>query len=237
MAAPLIGMTTYRQRAQWGVWDQPADLLHASYADSIRAAGGVPVLLPPRAGDAAAEAALLVDRLDGLVLTGGSDVDPARYGAATHATTDAPHGTRDGWESALAAAALERDQALLGICRGMQVLNVLRGGSLVQHLPDEVGHDGHRPAIGVPGRHVVRFADGSRIRGLMGERAEVATHHHQAIAQVGRGLVPTGWAEDGTVEALELPDARWAMAVQWHPEIDRAGDLLTGFVRACAVRV
>jgi putative glutamine amidotransferase len=228
---PRIGLTTYRERARWGVWEHDADLLPAAYADRVRDAGGVPVLLPPSdPGDA--EAALL--GVHGLVLTGGADVDPDRYGAAAHPRTGPVRTDRDGWELALVRTALESDVPVLGICRGMQLLNVALGGTLIQHLPEVVGHHGHRPAVGEHGTEVVTIAAGTRLAGLVGDRVEVAVSHGQAVDRLGTGLAATAWSDDGTVEAIELPIARWVVAVQWHPEVSGAGELFTGFVAACS---
>jgi putative glutamine amidotransferase len=226
---PRIGLTTYRERSRWGVWDEPADLLPATYARAVEAAGALPVLLPP-ADPALVPAALR--GLDGLVLAGGADVDPARYAADRHVRTGEARPDRDGWEIALAEAALDRQLPLLGICRGMQVLNVALGGDLVQHLPDVVGTDDHCPTPGAHGRHHVRLTPESRLARAIGSSVEVATYHHQAVDRLGRGLVAVGWADDGTVEAVELPDARWAAGVQWHPEAHAGETLFAAFSAA-----
>ncbi len=227
--AARIGITTYREQAEFGVWSEPADLLPTSYADVVAAAGGVPLLLPP----AGAPAADTLDALDGLVLGGGADVDPARYGAPRDPRTGPPRPDRDGWELALVDGALRRGLPVLGVCRGMQVLAVALGGSLLQHLPDRVGGDAHCPTVGRHGRHGVRLAAGSRLGDLLGERAEVATYHHQAVDVLPATAVPTGWADDGTVEAFELTGSPWAVGVQWHPEVHDGARLFAGFVAAC----
>jgi gamma-glutamyl-gamma-aminobutyrate hydrolase PuuD len=219
---PRIGLTSYRSRATFGVWDEPSDLLPSAYSDVITAAGGAPLLLPPTNPGLAD---VVLDGLHGLVLSGGPDVDPARYGAAPDPHTGEPQVARDSWELALAEAALRRGLPLLAVCRGMQVLAVALGGSLLQHLPDAVGNDSHCPTLGAYGRHAVRLAAGSRLGSLLGLRIDVATHHHQAVDVLPAGAVATGWADDGTIEAFEVVDAPWAMAVQWHPEVD-GGDLL-----------
>lgn len=229
---PRIGLTTYRERAAWGVWDEPADLLPATYADSITAAGGVALLLPPAATDLGRAAVAALDVLDGLVLTGGADIDPARYSAERDAHTGVPRPDRDAWEIALAHAALQRGVPVLAICRGMQVLNVALGGDLVQHLPDAVGTDLHCPAVGEHGRHDVSLAAESRVGAMLGAAATVATYHHQAVRRVGADLVATGWAADGTVEALEHAGPGWVVAVQWHPEVHDGAPLFDGFVDA-----
>lgn len=233
-ATPRIGLTTYRERAAWGVWDEPADLLPATYSDEIGAAGGAALLLPPAASDPASSADACLDGLHGLVLTGGADVDPGRYAAERHARTGPARPDRDEWETALALAALRRGLPLLAICRGMQVLNVALGGDLEQHLPDVVGHDEHCPVVGQHGRHEVHLAPGTRIGAALGEWTRVATYHHQAVRTLGTGLRATGWADDGTVEAMECPGAAWVVAVQWHPEVHDGAPLFAAFVAAAA---
>jgi putative glutamine amidotransferase len=227
-----IGVTTYRDTARWAVWDEPADLLPSNYADSVVAAGGVPLLVPPIVTGAAAADAVL-DGLHGLVLAGGADVDPSQYGARRGPNTGPPRPDRDASEALLARAALDRGVPLLAVCRGMQVLNVLLGGTLVQHLPDVVGHEGHCPTPGLHGRHDVSVAEGSRLGALLGSRFGVATYHHQAVADLGRGLVATAWADDGTVEGVELQAQGWTVGVQWHPEVVDGGRLFAGFLAAC----
>jgi putative glutamine amidotransferase len=229
---PRIGLTTYRETAAWTVWNEAADLLPATYADSVTDAGGIPMLLPP--SPAADTAAATLDGLHGLVLVGGADVEPGRYGAARDARTGPPRDDRDTWELALAGEALARDLPVLAICRGMQVLNVLLGGDLIQHLPDVVGNDSHQPAVGEHGRHVVRVDTSTTLGAITGGRCTVATHHHQAVGRLGQGLTATAWAEDGTVEAVELPRATWALGVQWHPEAHDGTALFASFVAACS---
>jgi putative glutamine amidotransferase len=218
--APLIGISAYCEVAKWGAWDRPAVLLPRRYADSVAAAGGIPVLLPPLPG---IENAL--GRLDGLILSGGGDIDPARYHAEPAPQTGSVREERDAAELELFAAARSRRLPVLGICRGLQVINVALGGTLVQHLPDVVGHDGHAPVPGSYGDHAVRVAAGSKLSQILGrDETSTPTHHHQAVDQLGRGLVPTAWAQDGTIEAFELDaagDGWFMVAVQWHPE---AGD-------------
>ena len=220
---PRIGLTTYRERAAWGVWDEPADLLPVSYATAVERAGGVALLLPPRSAEAepwSAAVEAVLDGLHGLIIAGGADVDPERYGADRDPHTGAARPDRDGWEIALTRAAIRRGLPVLGICRGMQVLNVALGGDLVQHLPDETGTDVHCPTPGIHARHRVRMAAGGRLTGALGTDVDVATYHHQGLGRLGDGLVATGWAEDGTVEAVDLAGTTWVAGVQWHPEVD-----------------
>lgn len=218
-----IGLTTYVNRARYGVWDEKAMLLPAAYAEVVAAAGGLPVLLPPIVPadvDAAAVAAL--STIDGLVLTGGGDVDPERYGADAHAETDPPNPRRDAWELALLRAALAADRPVLAVCRGVQLMNVACGGTLHQHLPDVLGAATHRPELGTFAQVPVRVDHGSRLADIVGEHTEVRCHHHQAIDRLGDGLQVCARADDGSVEAVELVGARFALGVQWHPE--EAGD-------------
>ncbi len=226
--APVIGLSTYREQARWGVWDQPADLLPTLYADAVRAAGGVPVLLPPQEDVAAAA---VVARLDGLVVTGGADVDPGRYGAEPHPQTISWRTDRDAWELALLAAADARALPVLGICRGMQVMAVAHGGTLAQHLPDDVGHERHSPGGDAFGDVDVATCEGTRLRVLVGESGSVACHHHQAVRE-HPGYVAAAYAADGTLEAMEAPGERFLVAVQWHPETRADAGLFAGLVAA-----
>jgi anthranilate synthase component 2/putative glutamine amidotransferase len=215
----VIGLTTYSEPASMLVWQREFAMLHATYVAATERAGGIAVLLPPQ-GDGAARAGAdeVLDRIDGLVLTGGADVDPRRYGATPAERTSRPRVLRDEWELALTRAALERDIPLLAICRGLQILNVALGGSLHQHLPEVTGHEGHQPAPGTFGAVDVNIARGTRTAELTGPRARVSCHHHQALARLAPGLKVTGQADDGTVEAVEVPGRGFAVGVQWHPE-------------------
>jgi putative glutamine amidotransferase len=213
---PLIGITCYVEHAHWGTWDMSAALLPYRYVEQVSAAGALPVLLPPRT----AEAVEVLDRLDGLVIAGGPDVDPARYGEKPHPETEGLRPDRDAGEFTILGEALRRDLPVLGICRGMQVMAVHAGGRLIQHMPDEVGHHGHRPGPGEYGTHGARFAPGSLVASLLGETTEVNSYHHQGVADPGT-LTVTGWADDGSVETLEDPSRRFALGVQWHPEATR----------------
>lgn len=228
-APPRIGITTYREPARWGEWDAPADLLPVGYADGVRDAGAVALLLPPGRAEHAGAA---LDGVHALVVAGGPDVDPEHYGAERHPLTGVPRAERDAWELALVRAALDRDRPLLAICRGMQVLNTALGGTLIQHLPEAVGTDVHSPVVGAFGRHDVVFEPDSRLTAICGTRCEIATHHHQAIDRLGRGLRVCARADDGTIEAVEVEGRTWAFGVQWHPEAHDGAALFTGLVAA-----
>jgi putative glutamine amidotransferase len=227
---PRVGATTYREPASWGEWNEPADLLPALYSTAVQAAGAVAVLLPPGPADHAAAA---LDGVHGLLVAGGADVDPSRYGAERDPRTGGARADRDEWEIALVLEALDRDLPLLAVCRGMQVLNAALGGTLVQHLPDIVGSDIHAPLAGAHGRHDVNVRSGSRLAGIVGERLEIATHHHQAIDRLAPALTVCGWADDEIVEAVEVSGKGWAFAVQWHPEAYNGEALFAAFVGAC----
>jgi putative glutamine amidotransferase len=228
---PLIGLTVYREEAAWGVWRQRADLLPAQYAEAVTSVGGVPVLLPPSVTPGAAEAA--VSRLDGLVLSGGADVDPGRYGAEPHPRTAGWRPDRDAWETALLDAAAAVDLPVLGVCRGMQVMAVHAGGSLDQHTPDLVGHDGHSPGGDVFGEVAVSTSAGTRVASMVGESLSVNCHHHQSVAS-HPGFEASAHAADGTLEAMEAPGERFCVAVQWHPETAADVGLLAGLVEAAS---
>jgi putative glutamine amidotransferase len=225
---PVIGISAYSQQARWGSWDLPAVLLPRRYTDMVAAGGGQPVLLPPQPGVAS-----LLARLDGLVLSGGGDIDPARYGADRDPATDPANPGRDDAEIELARQAIAAGLPLLGICRGLQVVNVALGGTLHQHLPALVGHDGHSPKQQGYASHKVSVTAGSQLAGILGRtEAAVPTHHHQSVGRLAEGLVATAWTDDGTVEAAEFDDpASFMIAVQWHPE---AGDDLSLFTALAA---
>jgi putative glutamine amidotransferase len=216
-AKPAIGLTTYLDQAQTGVWDVRASFLPAVYFQGITLAGGIAVLLPPQPVDCDIVNRVL-DGLDGLVITGGKDIDPAVYGQRPHPASDEPGPDRDAWEFALLAEALKRKLPVLGICRGAQVLNVTLGGTLHQHLPDVIGHSGHRAGNAVFTTLTVRAVPGTRLAALIGESADAKCYHHQAIAELGEGLIVSAWDADGVIEAIELPGDSFALAVQWHPE-------------------
>lgn len=231
LALPVVGVTTYAEPARWSVWNRPAAVLPLSYVDSIARCGGVPVLLPPLA----AGAVEAVSRLDALVLAGGADVDPDRYGETPHPTT-VTRPDRDAWELAVLAAALERDLPVLAICRGMQLLNVATGGTLHQHLPDAGGDTSHQPAPGTFGATPVRVRPAGRLAGIIGRSTTVACHHHQSVRRLGAGLQPAAWAEDETVEAIESTGHQFVVGVQWHPEENQADPLFTALIEAAATR-
>jgi gamma-glutamyl-gamma-aminobutyrate hydrolase PuuD len=210
-----VGITAYAEPSvRWGVWDVPAAVIPLAYVKAIEAAGGRPLLVPP--SEDAIEETLAA--LDGILFSGGSDLDPAEYGHDPHPETVSIRPDRDRGELALLRAALERDMPVLAVCRGSQVLNVARGGDLVQHLPDVVGDEKHKHTPGVFADHEVKVDADTRLGTLLGERAPVKSHHHQGFGRVGEGLVEAAWADDGTLEALEDPSKRFAVGVLWHPE-------------------
>jgi putative glutamine amidotransferase len=223
--APLIGLTTYLEQAQTGVWDVPASFLPKVYFEAVTRAGGIAVLLPPQPVDAGI-AARVLDGLDGLIITGGKDVDPARYGQEPHPTTDQPRRDRDAWEDALLTAAIERELPFLGICRGLQVLNVSLGGTLHQHLPEVVGSDRYNLGGGVFATNEVRVEPETALAGLLEHAGAVSvqSYHHQAVDALAPGLTVTARTDDGTVQAVELAGVPFGVAVQWHPE-ESADDL------------
>jgi putative glutamine amidotransferase len=224
---PLIGITSYAQPARWGSWELPAALVPFYYVESVERAGGRALVVPPST-EAVDET---LDVLDGVVFSGGIDIDPVAYGAERHPKTDPAQAHRDAGELALLGRALERDVPTLAICRGFQLLNVLRGGDLVQHLPESVGHEGHREVLGRFSEHPVEVKQGTRLASVLGARHDgVQSSHHQGVGRVGDGLVETAWAEDGTLEGLEDPDKRFALAVLWHPEMEEDKRLFSALV-------
>lgn len=209
---PLVGITSYVEQARWGSWDTRVALVPYFYVCAVESVGGRAVVLPPDPRDAG-----VLDALDGLVVAGGADVSPDRYGAEPHALAGPFRPDRDAGELCLLAGAVERDLPVLGVCRGMQLMAVHAGGALIQHLPDVVGHDEHRPTAAGYGWHEARFAPGSRVASVLGKGLTVNSHHHQGIAEPG-ALTVTGWAYDDTVEVLEDPSRRFWLGIQWHPE-------------------
>ena len=214
MRKPVIGITTYLTEARFGVWEEEATLVPAAYVRAVEAAGGRALLVPPST-DAIAET---LDALDGILFSGGSDLDPELYGQEAHSETNGIVPERDQAEIALLQAALERDMPVLAVCRGSQVLNVALGGDLVQHLPDVVGDEKHKHTPGVFADHDVRLVEGTQVQEILGGHAPVKSHHHQGYGKLGKGLREAARAEDGTVEALEDPSKRFAVGVLWHPE-------------------
>ncbi|MCG5220558.1 gamma-glutamyl-gamma-aminobutyrate hydrolase family protein [Streptosporangium sp. KLBMP 9127] len=212
MGRPVIGITCYVEPARFTVWETPAALLPHAYVEHVTRAGGQPVILPP-AGDPGA----LVGRLDGLILAGGGDLDPGTYGEQPHQQTGYIRKFRDEAELEVTQAALAARLPFLGICRGLQILNVALGGTLHQHLPDVVGHTGHAPAPGAYGPLAVRPVAGTRLAGII-EPGDVLHYHHQSVAKLADGLVAAAHADDGTIEAAEHPAHPFTLAVQWHPE-------------------
>jgi len=229
---PVIGICAVRERARWAFWDQDAHLVADTYVAPLQRAGGVAVLLPV---DARAPVELL-DRVDALMLIGGADLDPASYGAPPDPATESTYPERDAFELAMVRGAIERDMPVLAICRGMQILNVAFGGTLEQNLVATDGSHPHRKVVGTfdGNEHTVTLAPGSLAAGAVGEEAHIARcHHHQAVLDLGEGLVVTGRADsDGVTEAIELAGSSWVLGVQWHPEADDKSRLFAALVDA-----
>ena len=223
---PIVGITSYAENARWGVWEAPAALIPLSYVRAVEDAGGRALLVPPSV-EGVEET---LDALDGLVLSGGADLDPASYGAEAHPETNGVRPERDRAEIALLEGALARDMPVLAVCRGSQVLNIARGGDLVQHLPEIVGHEGHKETPGVFAEHDVDVLPESKLHDVIGERAPVKSHHHQGYGRLGEGLREAARAEDGTIEAIEDPSRRFALGVLWHPEEDEDAALFQALV-------
>ena len=236
---PVIGIVAALEQANYGVWDSLCALTPYSYVEAVQAAGGLALLIPADAAVVEDPDAVL-DRIDGLMLAGGSDIGPATYGAAPHAETRGVVPERDALELALARRAVERDMPVLGICRGMQMLNVACGGTLLQHLPDVVGHGEHRrnPGTFVGNEHDVVLDQDSLAARAAGETAhETRSHHHQGVDRVGDGLVVTGRSTlDDLVEAIEAPDRRYVLGVQWHPEADPGSQVVASLVAEASAR-
>jgi putative glutamine amidotransferase len=237
MARPVIGICTALERARWSVWDQQAYLLPRSYIDAVQREGGIALMLPPdeRVEE---EPDGILDLIDGLILAGGADIDPASYGEQPHPETRGTVPERDRFELALARRALERDIPLLGVCRGMQLMNIATGGTLLQHLPESHGHHEHRrnPGTFDGADHDVRLQEGSLAERAAGEAVHATkSHHHQGIDRVGDGFEVTGWSViDELPEAFEAPDRRFALGVQWHPEADERSRLISALVAEAA---
>jgi putative glutamine amidotransferase len=232
-SVPVVGVTGYRGRAVHGLWDENSDLLPTIYAEGVRRAGGIPVVLPPNVPYGPSARSVLA-RIDALVIAGGSDVDPAAYREEAHPRSGPFNDERDSWELALLDAALERGLPTLGICRGMQVMAVHAGGALHQHVPEVVGHEGHDPGGPAYGSTLVTIDRAGTVGRLLGERAVVPCHHHQSVRE-HPGFTATAWAQDGTIEAFERTDGvghPFFLGVQWHPEASEELGLFQGLVEA-----
>ena len=234
MRRPVIGICAAVEQVTWGPWELQAALMPMPYLLAVQRAGGIALLLPP---DPLLEQEPdeLLDMLDGLMMAGGTDIGPSSYGAAAEPETKSGYEGRDSFELALARRALERDMPLLGVCRGMQLLNVAAGGTLVQHLADT---DKHRHTPGVFGDHGVRLEPGSlAARATGAAESAVKSHHHQGVERLGEGLEATGWDEDGTVEAIEMPERGFALGVLWHPEQDEQSNVVAALVAEARERM
>jgi putative glutamine amidotransferase len=231
----VIGICAALERARWSVWDQQAALTPMSYIEAVQRAGGLALLLAPDER-VVEEPEQALELIDGLMLAGGADIDPASYGEQRHAETVETMPERDAFEIALARAAIERDIPVLGICRGMQLINVALGGTLMQHLPELYGHHEHRRVLGSfdGADHDVLLSDGSLAASAAGEVAHATkSHHHQGIDRLGEGLRVSGLSTlDELPEAIELPDRRFVLGVQWHPEVDPDSTVVAALVRA-----
>ena len=238
MTRPVIALCASLDRVQFGPWHELSDHLPRTYAVAVQRAGGLALVVPPD-DDLAREPDELLDRVDALVLAGGADVDPTSYGARPHPETKGASPERDRFELGLAHRALERDMPLLGICRGMEMLNVATGGTLVQHLPDVLGHSGHAHTPGAFADHEVELEPGSLAARAVGATATtVKSHHHQGVDELGEGLVVSGRSvPDGIPEAIELPDRAFALGVLWHPEADEASQVIGALVEQAAAEV
>jgi putative glutamine amidotransferase len=240
MSRAVIGICAALERARWSVWDQEAVLLPRGYVDAVQRAGAIAVMLPPDQA-LVEEASQLLALIDGLMLAGGADVDPASYGEPPHPKTGDTVPERDAFEIALVRRAIEQDVPVLGICRGMQLLNVALGGTLVQHLPERFGHHEHRRVVGSfdGADHEVELREGTLALRVVGEaRHATKSHHHQGVDRLGEGLVISGMsAMDGLPEAIERPGSSFVLGVQWHPEADDASPVVGGLVSAAEAAV
>jgi putative glutamine amidotransferase len=230
MARPIVGITAYVTEAAFGPWELESALIPYDYVRAVERAGGRAVIVPP--SDEGVEE--ILDAVDALIFSGGSDLDPELYGQEAHPATDGVVPERDSAELTLLRSALDRDLPVLAICRGSQLLNIALGGDLVQHLPDEVGHNGHKETPGVFADHDVRIEPGTQLAGLLGERVPVKSHHHQGLARLGDGLTASARDEDGWVEALEAPGRRFTLGVLWHPEAGEDARLFGALVAEAA---
>ncbi len=232
---PVVGLCTAQERARWAVWDQEAVLLPRNYVDRVQGAGAIAVLLPPDPA-ATEEPDALLDHVDGLLLAGGADIDAAAYGADPHPLTVDTVPVRDAFEIALARRAMERDLPVLGVCRGLQIMNIARGGTLLQHIPEALGHERHRPVLGTfeGADHDVELEPGSLAATAAGAtHCATKSHHHQGVDALGDGLLVTGHAPfDRFPEAIELPGRRFALGIQWHAEATDEDRIIGAFVAA-----
>jgi putative glutamine amidotransferase len=239
VSAPAVGICAAIDRVVRGPWDEHVAFVQRTYVSAVQRAGGIALVLPP--DEAAVDhAGDWLERLDALLLAGGADIDPASYGAERAPETAGTWPERDRFEIALTRAALDRELPVLGVCRGMQLLNVAGGGTLVQHLPDNVGHERHRTKPGVFDEHEVRLAPGSlAARAAGGERTSVKSHHHQGVDRLADGLEASGWSvEDDVIEAIEMPDREaYALGILWHPEEDGESRVIDSLVEAASSKV
>jgi putative glutamine amidotransferase len=235
MLRPVIGICTALEQARWSVWDEQAMLLPRSYITAVQRAGGLVLMLPPDRAEIEDPSQMLA-LIDGLMLAGGADIDPGCYGQPAHPSTTGTVPERDVFEMAMVRGAIERDMPVLGICRGMQLINVALGGTLVQHLPERFGHHEHRRVVGSfdGADHDVQVRDGTLALRVVGQSCHATkSHHHQGVDRLGEGLeVSATSALDGLPEALELPAARFVLGVQWHPEADEASSVVGALVAA-----
>ena len=230
---PVVGISCYDTSATWGDWTQPVALVPSSYLNAVVDAGGDPVLLAVLPAEHADQ---LVARIDALVLAGGADVEPSRYGAVREPACGPTAPERDAWELALLESTQARNLPVLAICRGLQLLNVARGGTLVQHLPAAVGHEGHSPGPAAFGAREVVLSESSRLHTLLGDRVAVPCHHHQAVDRLGSGLRCCATDADGTIEAIEDPSRAFVVGVQWHVEASEDRRLFRALVECAATR-
>lgn len=215
---PVIGITSYLEPVDRAPWRQQLSVtLPATYAEKVLAAGGVPVVIPPMSDADTAWAEQVLSVLDALIISGGADVEAVRYGATSDTSAQEARPDRDASELTLAAVSREIDLPTLGICRGMQIMAVQAGGALIQHLPDVVGHEGHSPSPGVWSSHRVMTEPGTLLAQILGAEVTCPTYHHQGVA-TAPGYDVVARAEDGVIEGLHDPAARWRLGVQWHPE-------------------
>jgi len=229
MGRPIIGITGELEAARWRTWIREAVVSPVSYTRAVERSGGTPVVLPPVPSSSIPS---LIAALDGLLVAGGRDVDPSLYDEQPHDQTDLPDHRRDRFELLMIRAAIDADLPFLAICRGMQVLNVARGGTLTQHLPDRLGNDSHKPDPVKLTIHDVQISAGSKLADVLGESALVPSMHHQAINRLGTGLTSVAWTEDQVIEAVEMAGHRFGLGVQWHPEEGDDARIFEAFVNA-----